>query len=160
MTLWNILCGKIEMNLLMTSFPWTIDLCCHAAKSIAYIESHSVVSDSLQPHGLCRPWNSPGQILEWAATACSKGSSQPRDQTQVSCMAGGFFTSWATREAQEYRSGSPIPSPVDLPDPGIEVGSPALQTDSLPTELSGKHNEKQNLQSKFYLSWFIDNTWV
>ena len=31
-----------------------------------------------------------------------------------------------------------IPSPVDLSDPGIEPGSPALQADSLPTELSGK----------------------
>ena len=31
-----------------------------------------------------------------------------------------------------------IPSPVDLPDPGIKLGSPALQADSLPTELSGK----------------------
>ena len=31
----------------------------------------------------------------------------------------------------------PIPSPVDLPDPGIELGSPALQ-DSLPAELPGK----------------------
>ena len=29
----------------------------------------------------------------------SKGSSQPSDQTQVSCIAGGFFTTWATREA-------------------------------------------------------------
>ena len=49
-----------------------------------------------------------------------------------------FFTSWATREAQEYWSGWPIPSPGDLPDPGIEQGSPVLQADSLPTELSGK----------------------
>ena len=31
-----------------------------------------------------------------------------------------------------------IPSPGDLPDPGIEPGSPALQVNSLPTELSGK----------------------
>ena len=31
-----------------------------------------------------------------------------------------------------------IPSPADLPDPGIKLGSPALQEDSLPTELSGK----------------------
>ena len=31
-----------------------------------------------------------------------------------------------------------IPSPADLPDPGIKLGSPALQVDSLPTELSGK----------------------
>ena len=40
-------------------------------------------------------------------------------------------------EAQEYWSGKPIPSPVDLPNPGIELESPALQVDSLPTELSG-----------------------
>ena len=31
-----------------------------------------------------------------------------------------------------------MPSPGDLPDPGIEPGSPALRADSLPTELSGK----------------------
>ena len=42
------------------------------------------------------------------------------------------------REAQEYWSGWPIPSPGDLPDLGIELGFPALQVDSLPTELSGK----------------------
>ena len=34
--------------------------------------------------------------------------------------------------------GVPFPSPADLPDPGIEPGSPALQADSLPTELPGK----------------------
>ena len=38
----------------------------------------------------------------------------------------------------EYWSGQPFPSPVDLPDPAIEPGSPALQADSLPTELLGK----------------------
>ena len=39
---------------------------------------------------------------------------------------------------QEYWGGLPFPSPGDLPDPGIKPGSPALQTDSLPTELCGK----------------------
>ena len=39
---------------------------------------------------------------------------------------------------QEYWSELPLPSPGDLPDPGIKPGSPALQADSLPTELSGK----------------------
>ena len=34
----------------------------------------------------------------------------------------------------------PFPSPGDLPDPGIEPGSPALQADSLPTESLGKPN--------------------
>ena len=45
------------------------------------------------------------RILEWAAFAFSRGSSQLKDQTQVSHIAGRFFTSWATREAQEYWSG-------------------------------------------------------
>ena len=40
-------------------------------------------------------------ILEWVAFPFSRGSSQPRDQTQVSHIAGGYFTSWATREAPQ-----------------------------------------------------------
>ena len=39
---------------------------------------------------------------------------------------------------QEYWSGLPFPFPGDLPDPGIKPRSPALQADSLPTELRGK----------------------
>ena len=39
------------------------------------------------------------RILEWVATSPSRGSSQPRDRTPVSCIAGKFFTIWATREA-------------------------------------------------------------
>ena len=38
-------------------------------------------------------------ILEWVAMHFSRGSSQPRDQTQVSLITGRFFTIWATREA-------------------------------------------------------------
>ena len=45
------------------------------------------------------------RTLEWLAFPFSRGSSQLRDQTQVSCIVGGFFTSWATREAQVYWSG-------------------------------------------------------
>ena len=45
---------------------------------------------------------------------------------------------------QEGWSGLSFPSPEDLPDPGIEPGSPALQADSLPAELSGKpHTRRQ-----------------
>jgi len=39
---------------------------------------------------------------------------------------------------REYWSGLPSPSPGDLPDPGIEPGSPALQADALPSESPGK----------------------
>ena len=42
------------------------------------------------------------RILEWVAMPSSRGSSQPRDQTQVSCIADGFLTVWVTREAQLY----------------------------------------------------------
>ena len=102
-------------------------------------ESHSVMSDSLWPHGLYSLWNSPGQttgggslsllqgifpiqgsnpdlphcrqiayqlshkgsprILEWVAYPFSSRSSWPRNRTRVSCIAGGFFTNWAIREA-------------------------------------------------------------
>ena len=61
------------------------------------------------------PWNAARQaplsmgllqagILEWVAMPSSRRSSQPRDWTQVSCIAGGFFTIWSTKEAQEYWS--------------------------------------------------------
>ena len=42
------------------------------------------------------------RILEWVAFPFSRGSSQPRDQTQVSYIAGRFITSWATREVQSH----------------------------------------------------------
>ena len=50
-------------------------------------------------HGLFSPWNSPGQNTGVDSSSFLQGSSQPRDQTQVSCIAGRFFTSGATREA-------------------------------------------------------------
>ena len=57
---------------------------------------------------LCNPKDYPvhgilqARILEWVAFPFSRGSPQPRDRTQVSRIAGGFFTIWAKREAQEY----------------------------------------------------------
>ena len=42
---------------------------------------------------------SQARILEWEAISFSRGSSWPRAQTQVSCIAGRFFAVWATREA-------------------------------------------------------------
>ena len=79
---------------------------------LSTVLSLPVVSDSLQP-----PWTAAHQvplsvgilqasILEWVAIPSSRGSSQPRDRAQVSCIIGGFFTAWAIREAQEYGVGS------------------------------------------------------
>ena len=42
--------------------------------------------------------DSPGKNTGVGCMPSSRGSSQPRDRTQVSCIAGGFFTNWATRE--------------------------------------------------------------
>ena len=67
-------------------------------------ESRSAVSNYLWPHGLTVHGILQTRILEWLAFPFSGGSSQPRDWTQVSHIGGGFFTSWATREAQEYWS--------------------------------------------------------
>ena len=46
---------------------------------------------------------------------------------------------------QQYWSGLPFPSPGDLPDQGIEPGSPALQADALPSELPGNPKGEANL---------------
>ena len=51
------------------------------------------------------------RILECVAFPSSRGSSQPRDQTQASCIAGRFFTSWATREAPKKWRNTVILSP-------------------------------------------------
>ena len=44
------------------------------------------------PPGSAVPGILQARTLEWVAFPLSRGSSQPRDQTQVSCLAGGFFT--------------------------------------------------------------------
>ena len=58
-----------------------------------------------------------------------------------------FATTWAAASQappsigfsrQEYRNGLPLPSPGDLPNPGIEPRSAALQADTLPSEPPGK----------------------
>ena len=46
------------------------------------------------------------RILEWVAYPFSRGSSQPRNWTRVSCTAGRFFTNWAIREARNKQQSS------------------------------------------------------
>ena len=56
------------------------------------------------------------RILEWVTFPFSQGSSQSRDQTQVSRIEGGFFTSWATRDVHkhQYYSGKDNPLSPEL----------------------------------------------
>ena len=89
--------------------PWASDLpSLHHGCFICML--HSVMSDSVTPWAATR--QAPlsmgilqARILEWVAMPSSKGSSQPRDRTQISRIAGGFFTIRATRGAQGYWSG-------------------------------------------------------
>ena len=76
---------------------------------IAISEDASRLSSSVKVAELCPALCDPihcivcgilqARTLEWVAFPFSRGSSQPRDWTQVSRIAGGFFASWATREA-------------------------------------------------------------
>ena len=66
------------------------------------------------------------RILEWVAFPFSRGSSQPRDRTQVSCIAGGFFTSWATREAHSWQS-KRFYEAVSYSDPHSKLGGIIIQ---------------------------------
>ena len=52
------------------------------------------------PPGSCTLGILQASVLDWVAIPFCRGPSQPRDRTWVSCIAGRFFTIWATREAQ------------------------------------------------------------
>ena len=71
---------------------------------VAFLYSVKSLSAALDPMDSSLPGFSvhgifQARVLEWVAISFSRGSSQPRDQTQVSCVAGRCFTLWATRDA-------------------------------------------------------------
>ena len=96
-----------------------INACC----TVLWISIHSSSGHDYYPHllmwlkvkvtqscpTLCNPMECTvhgilqARILVWVDFSFSRGSSQPRDQTQVSRIAGRFFTSWDTREAPMIR---------------------------------------------------------
>ena len=89
------------------SSPWSqrFSLCLFLSKCCSLVKWSEVKVTQLCPtfcdpmdytvHGILQ-----ARILEWVAFPFSRGSSQPRDRTQVSCIAGRFFTIWATRETR------------------------------------------------------------
>ena len=62
-------------------------------------------------------WILQARILEWVAISFSRGSSQPRDWTQVSCIAGRCFNLWASREALTLLRTQPLPQLLRISDP-------------------------------------------
>ena len=75
---------------------WFSDLAAHYNDLCYAVLSHSVMSDSVTPWTIAHQAPLSGilqtRILQWVAKPSSRGSSQPRDRTQVSPIAGGFFT--------------------------------------------------------------------
>ena len=101
------------VSLLLTPSLGSLYVCRHVYIQYIYV-FYAVLSHSDSNQGLnsvlphCRQIFLPSEhqgsprILEWAVYIFSRGSSQLRNQTGISCIAGRFFTSWATREAQIY----------------------------------------------------------
>ena len=80
------------------------------------------------------------RILEWVAIQFSRGSSQLRDWTQVSSIAGRFFTIWATRETLYTGVGCHALLQGIFPTQRLNPGlSHALHVDSLPSESCCMH---------------------
>ena len=118
-TFWKLFCGsstvkhRYSPEISLLGVYSEVKTCVHTKTcSLMFISglpkwnvSCSVTSDSLRPHGLwptrlLYPWDSQARILEWVAMPFSRGFSQSRDRTQVSCIAGEFFITEPPGEAQ------------------------------------------------------------
>ena len=83
---------------LSMGFSKTAGVGCHALlQGILPTQISRIAGDSLPSEPPASP-----RILDVLAYPFSRESSQPRNRTSVSCITGGFFTSWATKEAPSY----------------------------------------------------------
>ena len=115
-------------------------------------ESHSVVSDSLRSHGLVHGILQ-ARILEWVTFPFCSRSSQPRDQTEVSHIAGGFFTNCRVLVAQLVKN-LPSMQEIWVPSPGRED---PWRRKRKPGEGSG-NLEKEMATHSSILAWRIPGT--
>ena len=88
-----------NFNWSIIDLQYCISFCC-TMKWISYVKVAQSGPTLCDPMDYTVRGILQARILEWVAFPVSRRSSQPRDQTQVSCTAGRFFTSWAIREAQ------------------------------------------------------------
>ena len=100
-------------------------------------ESHSAVSNSAAPWTIYSPWNSPVGNTGMSSRSLLQGifTTQGLNPGLLHCRRIPYQLSH--KGSPRILEWVPIPPPADLPDPGIEPGSLALQVDSLPKELSG-----------------------
>ena len=85
---------------------WDTCLFCTPCIEVKWTESRSVVSNSLQPHELYSPWNSPGQNTGVGSLSLLQWIFPTQGSNPGCCIAGGFFTNWTTREAPPCISSS------------------------------------------------------
>ena len=93
---------------------------------------------TLWPHGLYSPWNSSGQNTEVGSLSLLQGIFQTQGSNPVLLHCRLILYQLSHRGSPRILEWVACPSPGDLPDPGIELGSPALQADALPAEPPGK----------------------
>ena len=79
--IWSLLAFDSHRNLEFRSYQW----------SESEIESLSVASNSLWPHGLYRPWNSPGQNTGVGSLSLLQGIFPTQESNPASCIVHGFF---------------------------------------------------------------------
>ena len=131
-------CVCVFVYMCVDTYLYFSGLSAETAKKQGESESRSVMSNSLQPRGLYSPWNSPGQNTRVGNCSFLWGIFPTQGSNQVPCIAGRFFTSWATREAQEAWEWLAYPFSRGSSRPRNWTRVSELQADSLPTELSGK----------------------
>ena len=87
----------LACRLPVSLFTWSS--LCACLKDTVTLGWKCSVSDSLWPHGLYSPWDSPGQNTGLGSRSLLQWIFPTQELNGVFCIAGGFFTSWATREA-------------------------------------------------------------
>ena len=99
-------------------------------------------SDSLRPHRLYSPRNSPGQNNGGGILSLLQGINPTQESNRISCIADGFFTNWATREAwtkiTEVRLSPVAQSCLTLSDP-IDCSTPGFPVHHQVLELAQIH---------------------
>ena len=81
--------------------PWS-PYVCYSLSPLTFCDPMDCSLPASSVHGILQ-----ARILKWVAIASSRGSFQPRDRTQVFCIAGRFFNIWATRGAHTLQQKKP-----------------------------------------------------
>ena len=131
---WATLCDPMDCSLPGSSvhghFPGkNIGVGCHAVLQEIF---PTQASNPGLPHFrqilYCLSHQGRPRILEWVAYPSSRGTSQPRNRTGVSCIAGGFFTSWVQLKTGSGTKSCPtLYDPMDCSTPGFPVHHQLLE---------------------------------